>query len=85
MKLVSIAPNRIDLAGGTLDIYPLYLFEEGGITVNAAIDVRSTVKLQTRADREIHLYSEDTRQELLASDVDSLPMDKQLSLVARIV
>jgi len=27
------APSRIDLAGGTLDIYPLYLFEEGGITI----------------------------------------------------
>lgn len=85
MKLVAVAPNRIDLAGGTLDIYPLYLFEEGGITVNAAIDVQSIVQIKTRQDREVHLYSEDTKQELTARDVDSLPMDRQLSLVARIV
>ena len=32
MIVESTAPCRIDLAGGTLDIYPLYLFEEGGIT-----------------------------------------------------
>jgi hypothetical protein len=24
----SFAPVRIDLAGGTLDIYPLYIFED---------------------------------------------------------
>lgn len=85
MKLVTTAPNRIDLAGGTLDIYPLYLFEEGGITVNAAIGVKSTVTVRTRADQEIHLYSEDTKQELSAKNIDSLPMDRQLGLVARIV
>ena len=34
MYVEAIAPSRIDLAGGTLDIYPLYLFEDGGITVN---------------------------------------------------
>jgi len=37
MVIESIEPSRIDLAGGRLDTYPLYLFEEGGITVNAAI------------------------------------------------
>ncbi len=85
MRLVATAPNRVDLAGGTLDIYPLYLFEEGGITVNAAIGVQSTVQIRTRADQEVHLYSEDTKQELVARNVESLPMDKELSLVARIV
>src|SRR5439155_535750 len=37
MTVEAVAPCRIDLAGGTLDIYPLYLFEEGGITVNIGI------------------------------------------------
>jgi len=43
-------PSRIDVAGGTLDIYHLYLFEEGGITVNAAITIQSHVCLTTRDD-----------------------------------
>ncbi|MBI4278482.1 MAG: hypothetical protein HY660_08500, partial [Armatimonadetes bacterium] len=36
------APTRIDLAGGTLDIYPLYLFEGEGLTVNIAIDLMTS-------------------------------------------
>lgn len=37
MRIESKAPTRIDLAGGTLDIWPLYLFHEGAVTVNCAI------------------------------------------------
>ncbi|HEY4579994.1 MAG TPA: hypothetical protein VIG89_03070, partial [Candidatus Acidoferrales bacterium] len=37
MRIHSVAPTRIDLAGGTLDIWPLYLFHPGAVTVNAAI------------------------------------------------
>jgi D-glycero-alpha-D-manno-heptose-7-phosphate kinase len=35
------APTRIDLAGGTLDIWPIYLFHPGAVTVNCAIDRRA--------------------------------------------
>jgi D-glycero-alpha-D-manno-heptose-7-phosphate kinase len=38
-------PNRVDLAGGTLDIYPLYLLVPGSMTVNAAITVHSVVRI----------------------------------------
>lgn len=40
------APNRVDVAGGTLDIYPLYLLVPDAMTVNAAIDVGSHVELR---------------------------------------
>jgi hypothetical protein len=33
MRVSATAPTRVDLAGGTLDVYPLYLFEGGGLTV----------------------------------------------------
>jgi len=42
------APTRVDLAGGTLDIYPLYLFEKGSLTVNVAINLYSQVKIERR-------------------------------------
>ena len=41
MRIVASAPTRIDLAGGTLDIWPLYLFHENAQTLNAAISLRA--------------------------------------------
>src|SRR5207248_4423900 len=38
MKKVTVrAPVRADLAGGTLDLWPLYLFHPGSRTVNVAL------------------------------------------------
>ena len=85
MFIETSCPTRIDLAGGTLDIYPLYLFMEGGITVNMAIDLLSWVRIQTREDAEIHLVSEDTSAELRVPNLEALPVDQELSLVARAV
>ncbi|MES1242308.1 MAG: hypothetical protein ABUT39_11870 [Acidobacteriota bacterium] len=41
---------RVDLAGGTLDIWPLGLFHPGARTVNVAIDLAATVRLRRSAD-----------------------------------
>lgn len=59
MKVVATTPNRIDLAGGTLDIHPLYVFEDGGLTVNLGIDIESRVAIETRDDGRIVLCSRD--------------------------
>ena len=59
MRITSKAPCRVDLAGGTLDIWPLYLFHANGVTVNFAVDRYTTCVLETRKDREIHLTSKD--------------------------
>ena len=48
------APTRIDLAGGTLDIWPLYLFHPGAVTVNAAIDRRAWCRVETGVDGRAH-------------------------------
>ncbi len=40
------APTRIDLAGGTVDLWPLYLFHPGAVTINAAIDLRVRVRVE---------------------------------------
>lgn len=85
MIVEATTPTRIDFAGSTLDLYPLYLFLEGGITDNAAIDWLSTVRIETREDREIHLRSEDLGAELVAPTVEELPVDRDLDLVARVV
>lgn len=85
MKIRAVTPNRIDLAGGTLDIFPLYLFEGEGLTVNLGIDVHSQVEIETLADRRVILHSRDFGQTLEAEDVDALPLGRELDLVARAV
>lgn len=59
MRVSVTVPTRIDLAGGTLDIYPLYLFEDGGLTVNAAVNIYGHVAVATRDDSRIVIRSED--------------------------
>ncbi|MHC4341989.1 MAG: GHMP family kinase ATP-binding protein [Planctomycetota bacterium] len=54
------APTRIDLAGGTLDIWPLcHLLERPALTVNMAIDLRAKVDLEEARDGYIEIHSED--------------------------
>ena len=62
MRLESKAPTRIDLAGGTLDIWPLYLFHEGSLTVNCAITRYASCVIETAPEnsRKIVLASRDT-------------------------
>ena len=72
MKISVTVPCRIDLAGGTLDVYPLYLFENGGLTVNAAIDIFGRVVVEQRDDAEIHIRSADHGSEEAFSDLDEM-------------
>ncbi len=85
MKIKSTAPMRVDLAGGTLDIYPLYLFTEGGLTVNAAVTQMSEATVETRSDSEIHITADDLGETVSARDADSLEIGKGLDLLVRIV
>lgn len=48
-------PARIDLAGGTLDIAPLYFMVPGAMTVNLAINWRTHVTLKPAAQTEIRV------------------------------
>jgi D-glycero-alpha-D-manno-heptose-7-phosphate kinase len=69
LKIEVQAPTRIDLAGATLDIWPLYLFHEGAVTVNCAITrhARCTIEV-ARGSHRIALVSRDTgRRESFAS------------------
>src|SRR5260370_4262780 len=65
MRIESKAPTRVDLAGGTLDIWPLYLFHPGAVTVNAAITRYASCRMETLAlgDNRIRLISRDTQRE----------------------
>lgn len=59
MIIESSAPTRVDLAGGTIDIPPLFLFHEGAATVNFAVDLLAKCRIETRDDDQIILESID--------------------------
>lgn len=66
------APCRADLAGGTIDLWPLYLFHPGALTLNFALNILTTCRITPRADRRIHLRSLDTRREEQFSSLQAL-------------
>src|SRR5260370_3471117 len=61
MIIESKAPTRVDFAGSTLDIWPLYLFHPGAVTLNAAISLYSSCAIETHPsdDNRIKLVSRD--------------------------
>ena len=61
--IVTTAPCRADLAGGTLDIWPLYLFHPGAVSVNLALNILTGCRITPRAGRGIVLKSHDTARE----------------------
>ena len=63
MRVTSKAPCRVDLAGSTLDIWPLYLFHDDAVTLNFAVDRYTSCEVVTREDRRIVLRSRDQRAE----------------------
>lgn len=84
MRLASSAPTRIDLAGGTIDIWPLYLLHPGAQTLNAAITLRAHCTITSRPDDRLTLVSEDTGDRVDAATPEDLDLDR-LPLVARLV
>jgi D-glycero-alpha-D-manno-heptose-7-phosphate kinase len=81
----SSAPTRIDLAGGTLDIWPLYLFHDGAQTLNAAISLRARCTIRPRADRRIAIFSEDTGTHVEADHWADLRDNHDLKLLGRLL
>src|SRR2546423_3301771 len=87
MIIESSAPTRADLAGGTIDIWPLYLFHTGASTVNFALSLLARVRIETRDDDRIVLESRDrgVRLETTVDRIDELASDTQLELVSKMV
>jgi D-glycero-alpha-D-manno-heptose-7-phosphate kinase len=82
VRLASSAPTRIDLAGGTIDIWPLYLSHDGASTLNLAISLRAHVQVESRADSRIELCSVDTNRQVTANHWSELNGSDDLSLLS---
>lgn len=88
MVVTSSAPTRIDLAGGTSDIWPLYLFQSNVRTVNLAIDQRAKAKVEKIGGNAIEIRSEDqnANHRLPSIDyVDEIERGHPLELILRLL
>jgi D-glycero-alpha-D-manno-heptose-7-phosphate kinase len=88
MNITSSAPTRIDLAGGTCDIWPLYLFQPKARTINIAIDQRAKCKVSKAQGNAIEIRSEDlgASHRLPSIDyVDEIEPGHPLELVLRLL
>ncbi len=59
------APTRIDLAGGTLDIWPISQLIEDAVTVNLAVQLRAHAIVMPRRDRRLEICSVDRSRTVL--------------------
>ncbi|HXE91396.1 MAG TPA: hypothetical protein VNK82_10575 [Terriglobales bacterium] len=70
--ITATAPCRADLAGGTMDIWPLYLFHAGAVTVNFALTTLTRCTIAALPGKTIHLRSLDTGREQRFASLDAL-------------
>jgi D-glycero-alpha-D-manno-heptose-7-phosphate kinase len=70
--ILARASCRADLAGGTLDLWPLYLFHPRGVTVNLALPIMTECRITPRRDKQIILRSRDTDREDRFPNLDAL-------------
>ena len=87
MIIETSAPTRVDLAGGTIDIPPLYLFHEGAATVNFAVDLLAKCRIETRNDDRIILKSIDRGVcfETTLEKISELKNEPRLELLSKLV
>ena len=78
------APARVDIAGGTLDIWPLYLWHPGARTVNAAVTLRATTRVTPLA-HGIEIVSTDTGARASGENVGAIGEHDHTRLVVQIL
>jgi D-glycero-alpha-D-manno-heptose-7-phosphate kinase len=80
MRVISQAPCRVDLAGSTLDIWPLYLFHHDAVTVNFAVDRYTSCEVVSRDDAKIVLISRDQDVTETFESLDALKATRRYKL-----
>ena len=87
MIIETSAPTRVDLAGGTIDIPPIFLFHEGAATVNFAVNLLAKCRIETRDDNKIIIESIDRKEkfETTVEKVSELKDEPRLELLSKLI
>ena len=84
MKKVMVrVPLRADLAGGTLDLWPLYLFHPGSRTVNVAISFHAECEISRGSEDHIDVVLSDQAYERRYASIAEVLADPKAALIAR--
>ena len=78
--ILAQAPCRADLAGGTIDLWPLYLFHHGALTLNFAINILTSCRVTPLKGKQIHVRSRDTKKEEQFSSFEDLRAARRFHL-----
>jgi len=85
MKFEAKSPTRVDLAGGTLDCWPLFLMVDQAITTNVSVSIWTKAVLEPRESSQILLRIRDLDYEKEFRNLDELlqSKDSELDLIRR--
>jgi D-glycero-alpha-D-manno-heptose-7-phosphate kinase len=78
------APARVDLAGGTLDLWPLHVLHPGSVTVNVAISLRAACRVGPGRDR-FRVVSRGSDFEMAAASPEELLAEPRAALVGSLL
>jgi D-glycero-alpha-D-manno-heptose-7-phosphate kinase len=84
-KVIVRAPVRADLAGGTLDLWPLYLFHPGARTVNVAISYHAESEVAEIGGNAIELHLTDQQHDQRYDSLADLGADPRAALIHRLL
>ena len=84
-KVTVRAPVRADLAGGTLDLWPLYLFHPGSRTVNVAISYYAESEVSETGDSSIEIHLTDQQYEQRYESLHEIAADPKAALIHRVL
>jgi D-glycero-alpha-D-manno-heptose-7-phosphate kinase len=84
-KVIVRAPVRADLAGGTLDLWPIYLFHPGSRTVNVAISFYAESEVQETGSGAIEIHLTDQQYRQRYESLQEMANDPKAALLHRAV
>jgi D-glycero-alpha-D-manno-heptose-7-phosphate kinase len=82
--ITASAPARVDLAGGTLDLWPLHVLHPGSVTVNVAIDRFAHCRIRS-FERGFHVLLPDSSFETRSLRASDLFAEPRTSMVAALL
>ncbi|MBP6218768.1 MAG: hypothetical protein KA436_09295 [Oligoflexales bacterium] len=83
-KIVALSPTRVDLAGGTLDLWPVHHLLEKKTTVNIAISLYSSIELSLSQGSQYQVYSTDQGLSF-SGNFDAVCRNQELPLLGLLI
>lgn len=84
-KVIVRAPVRADFAGGTLDLWPLYLFHPGSRTVNVALSYFAESEISETGSGQVEVSLTDQQYRQSYESPQQMAADPKIALLYRAV